>query len=224
MAKEADRVVPLGSADDLHVAQGEPDVRGWEVVTTDGKPLGRVGELWVDADALRVRYLDVEVSPELVAGDRRLLIPIGYARLAADRDCVIVDELSPEEVRDHPAYRSDVSPSDREGVPAYSHGLFGETVRADLAAAEREQARAGRTPDEAFDDSRFYAARRGGVVDPLAEARWGQVRGDEEGIRSGETTETDLSGADVPGDAGLGGDAGAREGITGGMGDPGGER
>jgi hypothetical protein len=58
------------------------------------------------------------------------------------------------------------------------------------------------------------------VIDPLGEARWEQVRGDEEGFRSGETTETHLDrrSAASPNTEDCGND------LTGGMGDPGGER
>lgn len=69
------------------------------------------------------------------------------------------------------------------------------------------------------------------VTDPLADARWGQVRGDEAGIRA----EWDGRGAEVESetrpaapvddeDAGLGQGEEARNRLTGEAGDPGGER
>lgn len=69
------------------------------------------------------------------------------------------------------------------------------------------------------------------VADPLADARWEQVRGDEEGMRAewdgrGDEVETGTSGhAPVDDeDAGLGQGSGARNRLTGDAGDPGGER
>ena len=36
MANEMDRIVPLDDLEDFEVAEGEPDVPGWEVLASDG--------------------------------------------------------------------------------------------------------------------------------------------------------------------------------------------
>ncbi|MBW3569947.1 MAG: PRC-barrel domain-containing protein, partial [Gemmatimonadetes bacterium] len=103
---DMDRVVPLGQLDDFKVAEGEPDVRGWEVLASDGRKIGEVDELLVDTAAMKVRYLDVDVDEAMTAGgpDRHVLIPIGYARLQEDRDCVTVDALASSDLRAVPSY------------------------------------------------------------------------------------------------------------------------
>jgi hypothetical protein len=103
---DMDRVVPLGQLDDFKVAEGDPDVRGWEVLASDGKKIGEVDELLVDTGAMKVRYLDVDVDQGMVAGgtDRHVLIPIGYARLDQDRDCVMVDALASADLGGVPSY------------------------------------------------------------------------------------------------------------------------
>lgn len=103
---DMDRVVPLGQLDDFRVAEGEPDVRGWEVLASDGRKIGEVDELLVDTAAMKVRYLDVDVDDAMVAGgaDRHVLIPIGYARLEEDRDCVMVDALASADLGTVPSY------------------------------------------------------------------------------------------------------------------------
>jgi hypothetical protein len=103
---DMDRVVPLGQLDDFKVAEGEPDVRGWEVLASDGRKIGEVDELLVDTAAMKVRYLDVDVDDGMVAGggDRHVLIPIGYARLEEDRDCVMVDALASADLGGVPSY------------------------------------------------------------------------------------------------------------------------
>jgi photosynthetic reaction center H subunit len=228
MPEESDRVVPLGRMEDFRVSEGDPDVRGWEVQAGDGSQLGRVGELMIDPAAMKVRYLEVEVDPALVAGGRRVLVPIGHARVERDRDCVVVDQLRAEDLASHPAYdreRLDYE-AERTVQGAFSHGLFGETVRADLAADARDRSREAFYSGPSFDEERFYASRRGRVVDPLAAARWGQVRGDEEGMRSqlaGESADESVIRGKAD-DSGLGQADGARNAITGEMGDPGGER
>lgn len=101
---DMDRVVPLGQLDDFRVAHGEPDVRGWEVRASDGRKIGEVDELLVDTRAMKVRYLDVEVTESMLADrpDRHVLIPIGYARL--ERDCVVVDRVASSELGGIPSY------------------------------------------------------------------------------------------------------------------------
>ncbi|HEX2078968.1 MAG TPA: PRC-barrel domain-containing protein [Longimicrobium sp.] len=105
---DMDRVVPLGQLDDFRVAEGDPDVRGWEVRASDGRKIGEVDELLVDTSAMKVRYLDVDLDADdvVLSGghDRHVLIPIGYARLERDRDCVTVDGLASSDVARLPAY------------------------------------------------------------------------------------------------------------------------
>lgn len=105
---DMDRVVPLGRLSDYKVAEGDPDVRGWEVLASDGRKIGEVEELLVDTTAMKVRYLEVDVDEGLMAdaGDRHVLIPIGYARLERERDSITVDGLSSTDLHAIPAYDS----------------------------------------------------------------------------------------------------------------------
>ncbi|HSD63239.1 MAG TPA: PRC-barrel domain-containing protein, partial [Ignavibacteriaceae bacterium] len=48
----------LSDLADYEVADRDPDVRGWEVVSAD-KKVGTVDELIVDPDDMKVRYLDI---------------------------------------------------------------------------------------------------------------------------------------------------------------------
>jgi sporulation protein YlmC with PRC-barrel domain len=103
---DMDRVVPLGQLDDYKVAEGDPDVRGWEVLASDGRKIGEVDELLVDTNAMKVRYLDVDVEDGVIGDgmDRHVLIPIGYARLEQERDRVMVDGLASSDLHSLPAY------------------------------------------------------------------------------------------------------------------------
>jgi hypothetical protein len=101
---DMDRVVPLGQLDDFEVADGDPDVRGWEVLAADGRTIGEVDELLVDAHAMKVRYLDVDVDGGVIADDRHVLIPIGFARLDREHDRVMVDGLTATDLLGVPAY------------------------------------------------------------------------------------------------------------------------
>ncbi|HYR06648.1 MAG TPA: DUF2382 domain-containing protein [Longimicrobium sp.] len=95
-----DRVVPLNQLSGYKVADGEPDIRGWDVVTGDGRRLGKVDDLLVDTQANKVRYVDVDMDGD----NRHVTVPIGYARLEEDRHQVLVDRLGDEQLRAMPSY------------------------------------------------------------------------------------------------------------------------
>jgi hypothetical protein len=56
------RLVRLSELGKYRVAEGEPDIRGWEVRTISGRLLGAVEELLVDPDAGEVVMLDIDVK------------------------------------------------------------------------------------------------------------------------------------------------------------------
>lgn len=159
MDRELDRVVPLDQLDDYEIAEGDPDVRGWDVMSSDGKKIGEVDNLLVDTDAMKVRYLDVDVDEGLLQApdDRHVLIPIGYARLDEERDQVFVDALASTDIT---------------ALPEYTHGPLTRGFEADLRQRFDTGYAAGRTDDDfyahdLYDERRFFGARRG----PRDEAR-----------------------------------------------------
>ncbi|GAB2789594.1 hypothetical protein HNQ93_003223 [Hymenobacter luteus] len=91
---------------DFEVADDNPDVRGWAVRGADGRQFGQVHELIVDTDALKVRYLDVELDDSLRINphERHILLPIGAAALDEDGDNVFVPSLTTERVLEYPPY------------------------------------------------------------------------------------------------------------------------
>lgn len=91
---------------DFEVADDNPDVRGWAVRGSDGRALGTVYELIVEPDALKVRYLDVELDARFQRGSHKnhILLPIGVASLDADDDNVFVPALNAETVLQYPPY------------------------------------------------------------------------------------------------------------------------
>lgn len=64
-ALPASPVVPLRKAHGYRIAEGEPDIRTWEVRGVDGRRIGDVHDLLVDINALRTRYLEVALDPDL---------------------------------------------------------------------------------------------------------------------------------------------------------------
>lgn len=156
MNNELDRVVPLDQLDDFEIADGDPDVRGWEVMSSDGRKIGEVDNLLIDTGAMKVRYLDVDVDDGLLTsgGDRHILIPIGYARLDEDDDHVFVDALASTDVT---------------ALPAYTHGPitrdFETTLRQRFDTGYTAGAATATTTEDfyehdLYDEDRFYGNRR----------------------------------------------------------------
>lgn len=159
MSDDFDRVVPLDELPDFEVAEGDPDVRGWEVLASDGTRIGEVDDLLIDTDAMKVRYLDVDLTSDFDAGeDRHILVPIGYARLDDRDDRVIVDELSGADIATLPVY--DHSPLTRE----YEADLRSRYDRGGVSVREDADFYAS----DLYDPDRFYSARRQSRGNPLA--------------------------------------------------------
>lgn len=86
-ARDAERLVRLHDMGGWNVADGEPDIRGWEVRTIGGRELGKVTELLVDPDAGEVVMLDVDLS----GSDRRALVPLRIVEIDRHRRVVRMD-------------------------------------------------------------------------------------------------------------------------------------
>lgn len=74
------KIVPMEMLNEFFVSAGV-DPRGLPVQAADGKMVGKVSDLWIDAAEQLVRYLEVELDED---GGKRLL-PIGLAVVKRDR-------------------------------------------------------------------------------------------------------------------------------------------
>lgn len=165
------RVVRLKDLKDYTVAKGDPDVRGWSVYANDGRRIGEVDELLVDVEAMRVRYLDVDLDRDTLsvsgaglgspAGASEMttpgtpgtksghvLIPIGSAQLDEREDRVIVDLLH----------------SLLGGLPSYEHGPltreYETSVRQHFDQDYRHDPARDFYDHDLYNDNRFWKARR----------------------------------------------------------------
>ncbi|CAN5662342.1 hypothetical protein BH23GEM5_BH23GEM5_08780 [soil metagenome] len=156
-------IVPLDQLDDFKVAEGDPDVRGWDVVASDGTKVGEVEELLVDTAAMKVRYLAVERDTGWfdTNDEPAVLVPIGAARLDTDDDRVIVDSIASDGFRTMPAYRRDTGVTRDYETSLRSHYGSGAAGAATADAAGAAGASdSDFYSDEHYDDDRFYGARR----------------------------------------------------------------
>ena len=164
----------LNDLDEFKVADGYPDIRGWDVRTSDGTAVGKVGDLIVDTTALRVRYLDVEVdrsaAPDATAAGGHTLLPIGNVQLDEKDDHVLVDGYTLEQIGALPRYAGQTITRDYERTLRTAHGRRG-TLGAAAAATGAAIAGAAAPTDDApteyghtdYDDQRLYAPRRAGA-------------------------------------------------------------
>lgn len=102
------RLQELGESD-FEIVDGHPDIRGWEVKDGDGKIIGEVEELILDAKKSKVRYMVVEFEDNEfdLDDDREVLIPIGMAELHHDDDEVILPNITAQQLHALPEYDED---------------------------------------------------------------------------------------------------------------------
>lgn len=165
------RLVHLDDVSELQVADGDPDIRGWDVRTADGEKIGKVKDLIVDTGLMKVRYIEASIDKEVLnaSDDRHVLIPIGSARLDDDEDDVYLSS-SIVDPRTLPPYdRNSLSReyevSLRERFPRVG-GMTGATSTGSTSQepqlADRSRGEDDFYRDDLYDDQRFFGQRRRG--------------------------------------------------------------
>ena len=149
------RLVHLDDVADLKVADGDPDIRGWDVRTADGRRIGRVEDLIVDTATMKVRYIEAKLDRETTRSDqdRYVLVPIGTARLDEMEDDVYLSTnvVDPQQL---PEYDRNELTRDYE---VSLRGQFA-TGNADMLGNSDDEF----YRDDLYDESRFFGNRRRG--------------------------------------------------------------
>ncbi len=111
------KIVPMRAAPGFSVSLNDVDPRGLPVVGGDDAVGGKVVDLWVDLSEQLFRYLEVEV-----AGGKRVLLPIPFARIGKQR--VKVHAILGAQFADVPATRSpdQVTLLEEEKIAGYYGG------------------------------------------------------------------------------------------------------
>jgi sporulation protein YlmC with PRC-barrel domain len=187
------RLARLSELGDYKVADGEPDIRGWEVRTISGRQLGEVTELLVDTEAGEVVMLDVDVR----SNGRHSFAPVRAAMIDRTARVVRLDtgDLQDEELpslgstdvpeedarafgeRYERAYGDRGWSADRDYVLQHGEGDVHFEQREASAAAEREAARRANAREVRIE-------RRGGEAD-AADAAAAERRGTGGTVRYG---------------------------------------
>jgi hypothetical protein len=104
--KKGERLARLDDLDDVEVAAGDPDVRGWRVIASDGLAIGKVEHLIIDRPAMKVGFLEVGLDRSGVAESRArdVLIPIEDVDLADSREEVRLANVASTQVSALPTF------------------------------------------------------------------------------------------------------------------------
>lgn len=164
-----DMLVRLEEMKGYQVAAGEPDVRGWQVRTVDGRTAGRVDGLIIDTDAMQVRYLDVSLDRATLQlkGERHVLIGLANARLDDRNEEVRLDAMTAAELHSLQPYEPGrpIAPGPAPGIaPPKHHALPGGDQGPSGGSAS---ARAGALAEGDGPRARTAAAGSGEIRIPL---------------------------------------------------------
>jgi photosynthetic reaction center H subunit len=162
------RLVHLDDMSDLQVADGDPDIRGWDVRTADGEKIGKVKDLIVDTGLMKVRYIEAQIDKEVLnaSDDRHVLIPIGSARLDDDEDDVYLSSsiVDPRTLPpyDRNALSREYEVSLRDRFPRTGSVGTNPASTSSQTLADRRSDDEDFYRDDLYDDQRFFGQRRRG--------------------------------------------------------------
>lgn len=150
-AQDAEGLVRLSDLGKWDVAEGEPDIRGWEVRTIGGRELGKIKELLVDPDAGEVVMLDVDLS----GSHQHALVPLRIVEIDRPRRIVRMDS-------------ADLTPEEREAV-AGAEGA--SAVSRDQPVSDRKWADTGRVKYPSQGNDEVVVERRPVVEEVVVRRR-----------------------------------------------------
>ncbi len=131
--QSSDHLKSLKELGGYEVSREDPDVRGWNVVAADGQRVGKVKDLIIDTDRMKVEHL--EIDGDGTAGALR--VPVSSAELDTEQREVVVGGTMSGSF----SGQSDAVFSQSDSPRAERHTSeagFGDRDRATLRRAEEE--------------------------------------------------------------------------------------
>jgi hypothetical protein len=95
------QLTEMSTRRDYRVCKDSYDPRGWLVRTADDRELGKISDLIIDEVGLNVRYLVCAYA----IGGRRVLLPVGFARLDPRARVVHLDFITRTDIQRLPDYK-----------------------------------------------------------------------------------------------------------------------
>jgi len=179
------RLQELGGSD-FEIAEGQPDIRGWDVKNESGQKIGEVDELIFDVQSLKVRYIVLDLDEnDFDLDDRDVLVPIGIAQLHDKDDDVILPGVTAEHLRSLPEYEEGRIDSDMENTVRNTFAGIGGAALTGVALSSQDDF----YNHEHFNEDNLYRGRRSdsdtGTTIPVIEEEMqvGKREVDKGGIR-----------------------------------------
>jgi len=150
------------------IADGQPDITGWDIRTRSGKKAGEVDDLLFDPDSGKVRYIiaDLDDNELDLKDDRKVLIPIGIAELytkSSHRKNRLDPALSAYDpaVHGNVVFVPTISAQQLDTLPLYEKGRLSRhteiAIRKILEPADQHDKEEDEFyRHEHFDEDRFY--------------------------------------------------------------------
>lgn len=147
------------SGSDFEIADGQPDIKGWDVKNERNEVIGDIHELLFNPKTKQVRYIVVDTDAnDLKLEARKILIPIGVVELHADDDYVVVPQIEVSHIFGLPTYEKETF------TPEHEQHI--RTVFSSMGAAGMGTGAIGAHPTEdfyeheQFNQNRIYNRRK----------------------------------------------------------------
>jgi photosynthetic reaction center H subunit len=182
--KYEEGLLRLSELKDYEVADEDPDVRGWEVISADNKTIGEVKDLIVDTTAMKVRYLDIRVKDDISGvDDHHMLVPIGTASIDGKKDLIRVGNIETVTLLKSPRYEGGKVSRD------YEENLR-KTYNPDYQPRQEKDDK-DYYNNEYYDEEKFYSSRRKKRLYRLYEMQGYEIKGAEPDVRNWDVVSRD---------------------------------
>lgn len=154
---DKNRLIELGGSD-YKVADGNPNIKGWDVKDAAGRKFGKVDELIFSPSSKKVRYLVLDLNKnDFDLKSRNVLVPIGKANLHEKDDDVILSSVTGQQLEELPEYEKGKINS---GTESRVRSVFSGTAATTDTATAAEYHEDDFYEHDDFDEDRFYGKRR----------------------------------------------------------------
>jgi sporulation protein YlmC with PRC-barrel domain len=103
----SNNLVPLKQLDEWDVAEGETDIRGWDIVDRDDNKIGKVDDLLINMDLKQATFAIVSYGGTLGFGTKQTAVPLDQTDLDMDDREVVFRGLA-NDVTGAPQYDKDI--------------------------------------------------------------------------------------------------------------------
>lgn len=95
------QLTALTDLPDYRITSHDTDPRGWETVDANKTPVGTITDLIIDVDGHVARYMVCALTDK---SERRVLLPVGFARFDNEHRIVFLDFVTMEVVANLPTF------------------------------------------------------------------------------------------------------------------------